>query len=214
MALAKTATKKRTRDATASKARILEVAMVEFSKHGYNGARVEAIAQKSKSNINLVYHYFGNKENLFTAVMEQCYAVIRSRHDDFGLRALSPEEAIRRLTISTFRMFIEFPELIGLFDAENVMEAKHIKNSAVIRDLYNPLIEFIDETLKRGTQEGVFRHGIDPVELFLSINAEGYFYLSNRYTLSFILHQSLMNEERLQQREEFIVDVIMRFLRP
>ena len=211
---AKTQPKKRTRDATASKTRILEVASLEFSKHGYNGARVEAIAQNSQSNINLVYHYFGSKEKLFTAVMEHCYASIRARHNDLVLRAFPPEEAMRGLITSTFRMFIESPELIGLFNAENVMEAKHIKNSSVIGELYKPLISFIDEALKRGAEEGVFRHGIDPVELFITINAEGYFYLSNRYTLSSIIHQPLMKKERLKQREEFIVDVIMRFLRP
>lgn len=210
----KTEPKRRPRNAAASKARILNVASKEFSRRGYDGARVETIAKKAQSNINLVYHYFGNKEKLFIAVMEHGYAAIRSRHNDMALRPLPPEAAMQQLIISTFRMFIELPELIGLFNAENIAEARHVRNSSIIADLYDPLLAFIDETLKRGVMEGVFRPGIDPVELFLSINAEGYFYLSNRHTLSFILHQPLMDKDRLQQREAFIVDVIMRFLRP
>lgn len=214
MAAVKEKTKRQLRDPVATKARILESAVSEFSKKGYDGARVEGIAQKAKSNINLVYHYFGSKENLFIAVMEQSYGLIRSHHNDIDLRTLPAEEAMRKLVSSTFRMFINYPELIGLIATTNLNEARHIQHSRIIAELYKPFIDFIKEILRRGESEGVFRAAVDPVELFISINAEGYFYLSNRYTLGFILQQNLVLEERLHQREKFIVDIIMSFLRP
>ena len=103
------------RDAAAARARILRAATREFAQKGYDGARVGSIADRARCNINLVYHYFGNKERLFIAVMEQAYAIIRSRHRDMELRGAPPEEAMRGLIAATFRMFIEFPEAIGLF---------------------------------------------------------------------------------------------------
>lgn len=214
MVLVRVETKKRLRDPVATKARILKAAISEFSKKGYDGARVEGIAQKAKINISLVYHYFGNKESLFIAVMEQSYGLIRYHHNDMELRTLPPEEAMRQLVSATFKMFVNHPELIGLIAAANVSEARHIRHSVIISELYKPLIDFIKETLQRGVDNGVFRTDVDPVELFISINAEGYFYLSNRHTLGFILQQKLMSEERLHQRGAFIVDVIMGFLRP
>jgi TetR/AcrR family transcriptional regulator len=202
------------RDAAATKARILEAATTEFAQKGYDGARVSSVADRARCNINLVYHYFGNKEKLFIAVMEQAYAIIRSHHRDMELRAASPEEAMRGLIVSTFRMFIEFPEAIGLLVSENIHRARHIKNSKLIVSIYDPLLEFIQETLDRGVARGVFRAGVDAAELFISISAEGYFYLSNRHTLGVILHQNLMTKNRLRKREAFIADVIMGFLRP
>ncbi len=202
------------RDAAATKARILDAATNEFAQKGYDGARVSSVADRARCNINLVYHYFGNKEKLFVAVMEQAYAIIRLHHRDMELRGSPPEEAMRGLIISTFRMFIEFPEAIGLLVSENIHRARHIKNSRLITSIYDPLLEFIQETLDRGVAKGAFRSGVDAAELFISINAEGYFYLSNRHTLGVILHQDLMTKDRLRQREAFIADVIIGFLRP
>jgi TetR/AcrR family transcriptional regulator len=202
------------RDAAATKARILDAATSEFAQKGYDGARVKSVADRARCNINLVYHYFDNKEQLFVAVMEQAYGIIRSRHRDMELREAPPEEAMRGLIASTFRMFIEFPEAIGLFVSENVHRARHIKNSKLITSIYDPLLEFIQGTLDRGVARGVFRSGVDAAELFISINAESYFYLSNRHTLGVILHQDLMTKDRLCRREAFITDVVMGFLRP
>lgn len=206
------ARKQVSRNPAVTRARILDAAVKGFAAKGFDGARVETIARDAEVNINLVYHYFGNKEALFIAVMEHAYAVIRSHHKDMELRGLPPVDAMRRLVSSTFRMFVDFPELIGLLESENMHEARHIRQSEVVRDLYNPLLDFVGETLARGVSEGIFREGIDPVELFISINAEGYFYISNRHTLAFIIHQELMTEERLREREAHIVDVILRFL--
>lgn len=209
-------TKKRlgSRDPLATRARILKAATREFAAKGYDGARVNAVVKEARCNINLVYHYFGNKEQLFIAVMEHLYGDIRAHHKDMELRGTGPEEAMRGLISSTFRMFIERPEAIGLLVSENVHRARHIQNSKLIVSMYNALLDFIRETLDRGVARGVFRAGIDPTDLFISINAEGYFYLSNRHTLGVILHQDFMTEERLKQRERFIIDVIMGFLRP
>jgi TetR/AcrR family transcriptional regulator len=202
------------RDPLATKARILDAATSEFSLKGYDGARVSAVVKRAHCNINLVYHYFGNKEQLFIAVMEHAYGNIRSHHKDMELRGTTPEQAMRGLISSTFKMFIEFPEAIGLLVSENIHRARHIKNSTLIVSMYDALLDFIRETLDRGVARGAFRSGVDATELFISINAEGYFYLSNHHTLGVILHQDLMTEQRLRQREAFIIDVIMGFLRP
>jgi TetR/AcrR family transcriptional regulator len=202
------------RDAAATRTRILGAATNEFSRKGYDGARVSSIANRAHCNINLVYHYFENKEQLFIAVMERAYLIIRSHHRDMELRGAPPEEAMRGLIVSTFRMFIEFPEVIGLLVSENIHGARHIKHSRLIISMYEPLLIFIQETLDRGVAKGAFRAGVDATELFISISAEGYFYLSNHHTLGVILHQDLMTKDRLSQREAFITDIIMGFLRP
>lgn len=205
--------KKQQRNAEQTKERILNCAMGEFAKKGFDGARLDAIVKKAGVNINLVYHYFGSKEDLFLAVMEAAYTTMRAYHREMDIKDDDPAEAMRSLVRRTFRIFIDFPEIIGLLNSENVYEAKHIAKSEHIGELFNPLLSAIGEVLDRGVREGVFRSGVDPKELFISINGEGYFYLSNRYTLGFILHEDLLDKTRLAQREEHIVEVILSYLR-
>jgi AcrR family transcriptional regulator len=57
------------RNAEATRERILEAALAEFSAHGIAGARVDRIAQAAGCNKNLIYIYFEDKETLFTTVL-------------------------------------------------------------------------------------------------------------------------------------------------
>jgi AcrR family transcriptional regulator len=60
----------RTRDAEATKARILEAATAEFATHGIAGARVDRIAAAAGANKSLIYAYFDSKDGLFDAVFD------------------------------------------------------------------------------------------------------------------------------------------------
>lgn len=193
---------------------ILEAATHEFSKKGFDGARVETISRAAGVNINLVYHYFGKKEALFVAVMEQAYVRIRTHHNDTNVRSLGPEDAMSELVRATFRFFASNLYIIGLLNSENMHEACHIKQSEKIRNLYDPLLDLIAETLERGVAARAFRSNVDAVQLFLTINSECYFHLSNRHTMGFVLKQDLMTDDALARREAHVLDVILSYLRP
>jgi TetR/AcrR family transcriptional regulator len=203
---------KQTRNAELTKAKILECATREFSQKGFAGARVSGITKRAGVNINLAYHYFSGKEGLFIAVMERAYKIIRSHHNDTEIRGLDPIEAMEKLVRSTFQLFLKHPEIIGLLNAENLHGASHIKKSKEIETLYHPLLEAIEGILERGAKEGKFRSNVNPVDLFISINAEGYMFLSNCHTLGFVLNENLLDPDRIRQREEHIVKVILYFL--
>jgi len=51
--------------------RILSAALQEFAAHGFAGARVDAIARRAAINKRMLYHYFGDKEGLFRAVLRR-----------------------------------------------------------------------------------------------------------------------------------------------
>lgn len=205
--------KPRSRDSAKTKARILECALAEFTAHGYDGARIERIVKSAQINISLVYQYFGSKENIFIAVMEQAYDVMRAAHRDFDVRHLAPREAMESLVRWTFRIFVDRPELISLLNSENVHRGRHIEKSHHIKQLYNPLLDTIHSVLQRGAQDGVFRSDVDPESLFISMNGMGYFYLSNRYTLGVILRRDLMARKSLKRHEDHIVEVVLGYLR-
>ncbi len=204
----------RVRDAAVTKSRILDCAQQEFADHGYDGARIERIVSQADVNVSLAYQYFGSKENLFIAVMEQAYDLMRANHRDFDIRGLEPVEAMESLVRWTFRIFVKHPQLIGLLNAENVQRGKHIAKSTHIRNLYNPLLDTIGLVLQRGAQTKVFRGDVAAEDLFISMNGMGYFYLSNRYTLGVILGRDLIKPAAIRRHEEHIVQVVLGYLRP
>lgn len=212
MPRAKPSAAKPRRDAEGRRREILNAATCEFSDRGFDGARVDRIARRAGVNINLIYHYFSNKERLFIAVMEAAYVTIRTHHNDMNLREMDPVAAMSELVRSTFRLFAENPHIIGLLSSENMHGACHIRQSDQIASLYNPLLDFIRDTLDRGERSGQFRSGVDPIELFISINAQSYFHLSNQHTLGFILHRDLTTRSDLAQREAHAIDVILSYL--
>ena len=202
------------RDADRSRARILAAATAAFAASGYGGARVEQIAKGAGVNKALLYHYFGNKEALFVAVLEQTYADIRGAEAALELEALAPADALRRLVDFTWSYFLEHPEFITLVNSENLHRAEHLRRSKRVRALHHPLVERIGELLERGAASGAFRAGVDPVQLYISIAALGYFYLSNAHTLGTVFTRNLLARRALEARRAHVHDVVAGYLRP
>jgi TetR/AcrR family transcriptional regulator len=196
-----------------TRSRILASARAEFAEKGFAGARTESIVRAAGVNPNLLYHYFGSKEQLFVAVMEEVYSDVRSHHGDLELENLAPEKAIRRFTEATFDLFVASDDVIRLFSTENIHHAKHIRGSERIAHFYDPLLSLLDRQLARGREQGVFRAAVDAQELFITITGLSYFYLSNRHTLSVILRTDLNARARRERRRRHIVDVVLTYLR-
>ena len=202
----------RKRDAIQTQERILQAAQTEFARKGYDGARVDAIAERAKVSKNLLYHHFGSKEDLYVRILERTYETLRRRQGDVPLAGLDPVEAMRRLCESTFQVFIDEPDVIVMLNTENLHRGKHIAKSPIIRALYNRLSDLLRQILDDGERQGLFRPDVDPVELYISMSALGYFYLSNRYTLSMIFDRDLKAPENLARRKAHITDMVLSYL--
>ena len=203
---------RKTRDAEATKRDILAAATAEFSRKGLGGARVDAIALGARANKRMIYHYFGDKDGLYLAVLEATYAAIRTAELELHLGDRDPVEGMRELVRFTWAYFIAHPEFLSLLGTENLHQAAYIKRSKRIRELHSPLVGMISGLLERGMRERVFRAGVDPVQLYVTIAALGFFYLSNRHTLSSIFGRDLSGPRSLAEREQHIVDVVLTYL--
>lgn len=198
------------RDAAATRERILKAAKLEFAKKGLGGARVDAIAERAKINKRMLYVYFGNKEDLFLAVLEEAYADIRRAETRLQLEHLAPIEALTTLVRFTWSYYLKHPEFLRLVNSENLHRARHLKRSARIKDMHSPFIRMIGDLLERGVASGAFREGIDPNQLYISIAALGYYYLTNRHTLSVIYGRNLGAAPALDDRLAAIEDMVLR----
>ncbi|MEX0344351.1 MAG: TetR/AcrR family transcriptional regulator [Rhizobiaceae bacterium] len=204
--------KKRKRDADATKSRILEAAKKEFARLGLGGARVDEIADKAKTNKRMIYHYFGGKEDLFQTVIEQAYLDIRTAEQELDLAHLPPGEALETLVRFTWQYYLDNPEFITLVNSENLHQARHVKKSRKIKAASQQLVEMVEEILARGVADGVFRTGIDAVQLNITIAAIGYYYLTNRFTGSIMFERDFMDEESLRQRLDFNISTVLRLV--
>lgn len=206
------APKPRTRDAEATKARILEAAKREFAKNGLGGARVDVIAEKAHANKRMIYHYFESKEGLFQTVLENAYVDIRLAEQKLNLDHLDPKAALERLVRFTWDYYLKNPEFITLVNSENLHRAKHLKKSEVVKVYSRMFVSMVNTILDRGVAAGVFRSGIDPVQLNITIAAIGYYYLTNRFTGSIVFERDLMAKEVLAERLRFNIETILRLV--
>jgi TetR/AcrR family transcriptional regulator len=191
---------------------ILDGALTEFSEKGFDGARIDEIALRAGVNKNLLYHHYGSKDGLFTALLERTYDTIRRRQNDLQLRGMDPVEGMRRLVVFTGRIWVQFPEFLRLLQSENLNAGRHVRASREIQQMYNPLLETINELLERGTRLGVFRKNVDPIDLYISISALTAHYISNHHTFEALFGQRLMAPQRIKQRLEHAAEMVERYL--
>ena len=193
---------------------ILDAATAEFSSRGLGGARIDAIAKRAGTNKRMIYHYFGNKEAMFLAVLENAYEQIRTMESELHLEEMEPAAAMRKLVHFTFNYFVNNQHFVALLNSENLHRARHLAKSGKVRQVNLPVIDTIAGLLARGEADGSFRAGIDPLDLYITIAALGYFYFSNIHTLSVVFGRDLAAPETTARRSALHVDVILRYLRP
>lgn len=201
------------RDPEKNRGRILAAALEEFARYGLGGARVDRIAARAGANKRMLYYYYGNKEDLFLAVLESRYAHIRRAEHGLHLGALDPVDGIRRLIAFTWDYYLKHPEFLTLLNSENLHRARHLQRSRHIAAMHSPLVATLRDLLERGARAGEFRRGVDPVQLYISIAALGYFYLGNRHTLSTIFERDLLSARNKAERLKHMTALVLGYLR-
>ncbi|MFO1218898.1 MAG: TetR/AcrR family transcriptional regulator [Burkholderiaceae bacterium] len=201
------------RDPEHTRARILAAAKAEFARMGLGGARVDRIAKGAGANKRMLYYYFESKDGLFRAVLEDTYAHIRESEKALHLDEVDPPEAIRRLVAFTWNYYLAHPEFLSLLNSANLHRAEHLKRSAKVRRMHSPFVSMIGDILVRGVKAGVFRRGVDAVQLYISIAALSYFYLGNNYTLSAIFGRDLKAKKARDERLAHMTELVLGYLR-
>jgi AcrR family transcriptional regulator len=203
----------RTNDPERTKADIIEVAIREFSEKGLAGARIDLIAEAMRTSKRMIYYYFGSKEGLYIAVLEEAYRRMRDIELGLHLEDLPPEDALLKLVGFTVDYQRAHPEFIRLVMNENMHRGEFIAQSKTIEKLNVPAIAGLRKVLDRGQKAGVFRNGIDPVDLHMSISALSVFNVANRHTFSIIFKRDTESSANIVARRDSIIEMIVRFVR-
>ncbi|WP_328907137.1 TetR family transcriptional regulator [Streptomyces sp. NBC_00234] len=203
---------KRTRDAARTRVEILDVATEEFARQGFAGARVDEIAARMRTTKRMIYYYFGSKEQLFTAVLERAYTVIRHEEQQLDVEHLDPVSAIRRLAELTFDHHEAHPDFIRLVSIENIHEAEHIAASPSLSSLSSPAIDVIGRILEAGREQGIFTADVDAVDLHAMISSFCFFRISNRHTFRTLFGRDLTEAANRAHYRTMLGDMVISYL--
>jgi AcrR family transcriptional regulator len=186
--------------------------MAEFASEGYSGARVDAIAARTRTSKRMIYYYFGGKEQLYLAVLEEAYRTIRALEDQLDIGSCDAREGLRRLIEATFDHDERNPNFIRLVSIENIHHGKHLKQNLQLRQLNASVIATLDGILERGRGEGVFRDDVDAIDLHLAISSYCFFRVANRHTFGALFDRDLSEPRVLAKSRTQIVEMILAWL--
>jgi TetR/AcrR family transcriptional regulator, upper aerobic nicotinate degradation pathway regulator len=193
---------------------ILRAATKIFAKHGFSGGRIDEISKAAKSYDRMIYYYFGSKEDLFIAVLEEMYRRFNEAETALELSSDQPEESLKAVISFMWGFYQRNPEFITLLNDENLHRGKHISKSLRAREYSSPAIQILERVLESGARKKVFRGGVAARDVYLMIAAMNYFYLSNRHTLSAFLGEKLESPEALAHWQAFVVEAVLRTVKP
>lgn len=200
------------RDPAKTKASILKAAVSEFAAKGYSGARTDQIAKRAKSNIRMLYHYFGGKDDLYVCVLEEVLSKLRAEELQLDFSDTEPLEGVLQMFDFIDHHFAKHPELRNLLAFENLNRAQHLKRSTRIPEMSTPVLGLLGKLIQRGESEGVFRPGVDPLQLYITMVSLSYYSKSHGYTLSRIFEQDLLSPTWQQSQHEHTRQLLTAFL--
>lgn len=192
---------------------ILRAATRIFSKSGFSGGRVDQISKAAHSYDRMIYYYFGSKEKLFIAVLEDLYRRFNEAESSLRLDENKPEESLIAVVNFMWSYYQSHPEFITLLNDENLHRGKHISKSLRAKDYSSPAINILSSILAKGVAKKVFRGDLNARDLYLAIASMNYFYLSNKHTLSAFLGEKIDSPKSLAHWQAFVVDAVLRIVK-
>ncbi|PWB35451.1 TetR family transcriptional regulator [Pseudomonas sp. SDI] len=191
---------------------ILQAAISEFVQQGLAGARVDAIAERTQTSKRMIYYYFNSKEQLYVEVLEKLYGDIRSTESSLQLAELAPCEGIRRLVEFTFDHHDRNSDFVRIVCNENMLCGEYVKQSSAIRSMNKSVLGALGEVLERGAQDGLFRQGLDPLDVHLLISSFCFYRVSNRHTFGEIFQVEFDDAEVKARHRQMICESVLKYL--
>jgi len=192
---------------------ILQAAITEFVQQGLAGARVDAIAERTATSKRMIYYYFGSKEQLYLEVLVKLYGDIRRTEHSLELESLPAETAIRRLVEFTFDHHDRNVDFVRIVSTENIHYGEYVKQAPVIREMSGQVLEALGQVLRRGEEEGVFRPGIEVLDLHMLMSSFSFYRVSNRHTISEIFEVDLFDEAVKQRHKQMLCEAVLRYIK-
>ena len=203
----------RTNDPARTMSDIIAVATQEFADKGLSGARIDEIAALTQTSKRMIYYYYGSKEGLYLAVLEDSYARTRSAESGLHLDDVEPVEALKKLVSFSIDYKLAHPEFVRLVMTENIHSAEYLKRSKTAVHMNTPAIDLLQRIYERGVASGDFRSGIEAFDLHMAISALSLYNVSNRPTVEAIFKRDITDKKEVDRMRKNCIDMLLRFVR-
>lgn len=207
----KKTTLRRERNSQKSKEDILRAAEIKFAEKGIYGTRVDDIAKEANINKRMLYEYFGNKEDLYRAVLVEVYSRLSKEEMHLLSEDIDCIDAVKKIIGLYFNFLKNNPTYVNLILWENLNKGEYIEDIN-FTDIKDPAFALFGEVINRGKKEGVFRKEVDTEQAILSLLTYSFSYFSNRYTLSKLLGKRIDTDESIKKRVETVTEMFLRYL--
>lgn len=202
----------RRRDAERTRAELLAEATAAFAEAGYSGTTVDEIARRSTTTKRMIYYYFGSKEQLYVAVLENSYREIREAEQQLHVDGLDPVEALRRIAELTYDHHLDHQDFVRLVAVENIHHGRFVKQVESLRELNAPALQLLDDILRRGREQGLFRSGIDALDMHLLISSYCVFQIANQHTFEYLFDTDLHSPPRREHIRGTLGDIVVSWV--
>jgi AcrR family transcriptional regulator len=194
--------------------RIFDAARSEFAERGLEGARVGNIARRARVTAQLVHHYFGSKEKLYSVVLEDAAAAQILELISIDYDSMSPVAALRHYMLIVFEQYCKDTTRLSLILDQSLLAGAQITERSRRQSLAPRLIDQFDRILKRGAGAGSFRPGLDAEKILSVAFLISAGWLMNRTMISAFLRVDLQNEAAVESWKKFSTDLLISALRP
>ncbi|MFZ4523397.1 MAG: TetR family transcriptional regulator [Bacteroidales bacterium] len=190
---------------TSAEERILESAKKVFHLKGYDGARMQEIADEAGVNKSLVHYYYRNKDNLFDAVFEDAFGKLMARVNEIFLSGMPITDKIETF-IQYYIIFLSQNSYLPLFILNGLYKKP---------DQFKKLIEknklfpepLLDQLRKQVKEE--LNLDVDPFHIFINILSTCIFPVIARPLIQTIFG---LSDERIEQFYEERKTVVPNFI--
>ena len=193
---------------------LLDAGKTEFANYGYDGARLERIAAKVGCAKRMLYYYFGNKKDVYLAVIEQSYSDIRESEEMLNLDAMAPLQALHALAQKSFEYHEQNLEFTRLVLQENFQGGEMLGQISKTDLLRKAALEPVERILERGAKQGVFRSGISAVDVHYMISALSSFRVDHAATWRSLLEVDLLGDSLRERHLQLLLDQLSRLVAP
>ncbi|NSW89071.1 MAG: TetR family transcriptional regulator [Firmicutes bacterium] len=202
---------KRERNSQKSKEDILKAAEIKFAEKGIYGTRVDDIAEAANINKRMLYEYFGNKEELYRAVLVEVYSRLSKQEMVLLSENICCIDAMKRIINLYFDFLKNNPTYVNLILWENLNKGEYIKDID-FSGIKDPVFNLLRKVINKGKSDGIFRSDVDTEQVILSLLTCSFSYFSNRYTLSKLLGRKIDTEESIKKRIDTVTEMFLRYL--
>ncbi len=203
-----TPAKSKKRNAEASRQRLITAAIEVFARNGPKAATIDDICEKAGLNKRLAYHYFGNKEGLYTEALRTIYSQFFDLEVELGSMLLPAEELLEVLVTNYYAFIHAHPNFVKMIAYEN-LNGGRTAEQLNLAGQKAAVITALRLALQKGQADNRFRKDIDVTELLLSIFALCWFCFTNQFTLGLLLEKDLMTTSNLEARTKHIVELLL-----